>query len=100
MKIDFAIKLSGTAWMKDCLDERRFNIFEKVCNCGENCSKLGHWIMNIEEGGGGPLESSEITEEQRLRVFLLDYDSVEGSMQTWACQMTNGEAVNYDFIWN
>jgi hypothetical protein len=64
------------------------------------CSKLGHWIMNIEEGGRGPLESSEITEEQRLRVFGLDYDSVEGSMRTWACQTTNGKTVNHDFLWN
>lgn len=65
------------------------------------CSKLGHWIMNIEEGGRGALESSEITEEQRLRVFSLDYDSVEGSMRTWACQITtNGETVNHDFVWN
>jgi hypothetical protein len=65
------------------------------------CSKLGHWIMNIEEAGRGPLESSEIIEEQRLRVFSLDYDSVEGSMRTWACQKTtNGETVNHNFVWN
>lgn len=65
------------------------------------CSKLGHWIMNIEERGRGPLASSEITEEQRLRVFSLDYDSVEGSMRTWACQKTtNGETANHNFVWN
>jgi hypothetical protein len=64
------------------------------------CSILGHWIMNIEEGGEGPLKSSEITEEHRLRMFRLDYDSVEGSMRTWACQTMNGETVNHDFIWN
>jgi Fungal specific transcription factor domain/Fungal Zn(2)-Cys(6) binuclear cluster domain len=65
------------------------------------CSKLGHWIMDIEEGGRGALKSHEITEEQRCRLFALDYNSVEGTMRTWACQTTpNGETVNHDFRWN
>jgi hypothetical protein len=65
------------------------------------CSKIGHWIMNVEEGGRGPLESPAITEKQRLRSFSIEYDSVEGSIRTWACQKTtNGEIVNHDLLWN
>ncbi|KAE9363114.1 hypothetical protein N431DRAFT_423591 [Stipitochalara longipes BDJ] len=65
------------------------------------CSKIGHWFMKIEEGGRGPLESTEIAEEQRLRAFALDYDSVEGSIRTWARQKTaNGETVNHSLLWN
>jgi Fungal specific transcription factor domain len=65
------------------------------------CSISGRWIMDIEEGERGPSKCSEIKEEQRMKVFALDYDSVEGSIRTWACQMTtDGEKVKHDFLWN
>lgn len=65
------------------------------------CSVAGHWVMEIEEAGRGPCKISEITEAQRIRVSALDYDSIEGSIRTWAVQMTaDGEKVKHDFLWN
>ena len=56
-------------------------------------ASVGRWVLSLEEGQRENVQCHEIKEEDRLRLLKIDYDTVEGQIRTWACQIRNGERV-------